>query len=86
MKKTLLTIIATTMLFGCIGNEESQVRENGVLSVEFDEGCATCPVLTGPSISSPTSNVTTLLDMLAGYDGSINSQAEIDSLVDNWNN
>ncbi len=51
MKKTLLTIIATTMLFGCIGNEESQVRENGVLRIH--EGYyAFC----GASGAEPTGN------------------------------
>ena len=77
MKNILLTIIATTMLFGC-NTENSkpeshepilQIHEGAyafcgasgavptgrkiiVQGVEYDEGCAICPVLTGPSISN----------------------------------
>jgi hypothetical protein len=75
MKKTLLLILATSLLFGC--NQELHEREAGILKihegayafcgasgavptgkkitiqgVEYDEGCAICPVLIGPSISN----------------------------------
>ena len=72
MKKTLLTIIAATMLFGCGEIKEDSILRihNGayafcgasgaiptgekmiVQGVEYDEGCAICPVLSGPSISN----------------------------------
>ena len=77
MKKVLLSIIATLMLFSCNQQEKDYGREEGVLrihegkfafcgasgalptgkkitiqGVEYDEGCAICPVLDGPSISN----------------------------------
>ena len=75
MKKTLLFILATSLLFGC--NQELHEKEAGILKihegayafcgasgavptgkkstiqgVEYDEGCAICPVLIGPSVSN----------------------------------
>jgi hypothetical protein len=80
MKKLLLSIIATTMLFSCNNNTTEQIEDlksdqavkihegsfafcgaSGAIptgkkiivqGVEFDEGCAICPVLDGPSISN----------------------------------
>ena len=73
MKKTLLSIIAVTMLFGCSKPHPQknilQIHEGAyafcgasgavptgkkimVQGVEFDEGCAICPVLVGPSIAN----------------------------------
>ena len=77
MKKVLLLIVATMMLFSCDQQEKDYGREEGVLrihegifafcgasgalptgkkitiqGVEYDEGCAICPVLDGPSISN----------------------------------
>ena len=79
MKKLLLSIIATAVLFGC-GTEPEKVKEAKlekvlqihqgsfafcgasaavptgrkivVQGVEYNEGCAICPVLNGPSISN----------------------------------
>jgi hypothetical protein len=77
MKKVLLSIIATIMLFSCDQQEKDYSRDESVLrihegkfafcgasgalptgkkitiqGVEYDEGCAICPVLDGPSISN----------------------------------
>ena len=77
MKKVLLSIIATIMIFSCNQQEKDYGREEGALrihegkfafcgasgalptgkkitiqGVEYDEGCAICPVLDGPSISN----------------------------------
>ena len=77
MKKVLLSIVATIMLFSCNQQEKDYSRDESVLrihegkfafcgasgalptgkkitiqGVEYDEGCAICPVLDGPSISN----------------------------------
>ena len=77
MKKVLLSIIATIMLFSCNQQEKDYSGDESVLrihegkfafcgasgalptgkkitiqGVEYDEGCAICPVLDGPSISN----------------------------------
>jgi len=77
MKKVLLSIVATIMLFSCNQQEKDYSRDESVLrihegkfafcgasgalptgkkitiqGVEYDEGCAICPVLNGPSISN----------------------------------
>jgi hypothetical protein len=77
MKKVLLLIVATVMLFSCDQQEKDYSRNENVLrihegkfafcgasgavptgkkitiqGVEYDEGCAICPVLDGPSISN----------------------------------
>jgi len=77
MKKVLLLIVATIMLFSCDQQEKDYSKDESVLrihegkfafcgasgalptgkkitiqGVEYDEGCAICPVLDGPSISN----------------------------------
>lgn len=77
MKKLLLFLVATLILFGCTEKGKNDSKQSGALTihkgnyafcgasgalptgkkiiiqgVEFDEGCAICPVLSGPSISN----------------------------------